>query len=232
MEPEAANSMQRWLGRTEIENEARGQTENLKDYLLRHTRLIPRDMVVLGNKLCDLVAQAHHEAQPFIAEYEIREVVRQAARLFGDEELRITANHLTAEAMPQNAAAHGYADFYTGDHPHGEEFQQLIAERLKQLLATLQYDRFSHDKLMAFRARADELLDSRANAVDVLWQHGILGYIDGPTIRSGRVVFYSATREDRLSLPQGKKGYALHPIMIDTIDELRGIGRPVYPYSH
>ncbi|MGZ4251094.1 MAG: hypothetical protein ACXVUE_22665 [Solirubrobacteraceae bacterium] len=49
-------------------------------------------------------------------------------------------------------------------------------------------------------------------------------------MREGRVVFYSAAREDRLNLPRNKRAYALHPIMIDTIDGIRGIGEPVEPY--
>lgn len=230
MDPKADDSMQRWLGLKTIQNEARDQSEGMKDYLLRHTRLIPRDIVMLGNMLCELIDQAHHEGQPFLSEHEIRERVSQAARRFGTEEVRIVANHLTAEAMPQDAASHGYAEFYTGDLPHGQAFQHTIAEKLTDLLAMLEYDRFNREKMLDFAQRGRELLDTRADPIDVLWQHGLLGYIEGPTIRNGRVVFYSATREDRLTLPQAKVGYALHPIMIDTIDELRGVGQPVHPY--
>jgi hypothetical protein len=230
MDPEAEDLMQRWLGLKEITNEARDQSEDIREYLLRHTRLIPRDVVILGNMLCGLISQARHEGQTFLAEYEIRQRVSQAARRFGTEELRVTANHLTAEAMPQDAETQGYADFYTGEVPQGKAFQNAIADKLTGLLARLEYDRFDRDSMLDFAQRAREMLDTKADPVDVLWQHGLLGYIDGDAIPTGRVVFYSATHEDRLTLPQGKVGYALHPILIDTVDELRGVGSPVHPY--
>jgi hypothetical protein len=230
MEPDAENSMERWLGRRRIYNEARDQEEDIKDYLLRHTRLIPRDVVVLGNMMCELIDDAQHEGQPFLTELEIRQIVGLAARRFGQEELCVVANHLTAEAMPPDAAEQGYADFYTADKDETRAYPQLIAERVAEVLGVLEFDRFEADRLLAFAELAAELIDTRAETVDVMWQHGLLGYIEGPSILDGRVVFYSAAREDRLRLPRNKPGYALHAIMVDTIDELRGVGQPVHPY--
>jgi hypothetical protein len=82
----------------------------------------------------------------------------------------------------------------------------------------------SRAKLLDFAQRARELLNTQAAPLDVLWQHSLLGYIDGSSIRRGRDVFYSATREDRLNQPQSKVGYALHPIMIDTTTSCAGSG--------
>jgi hypothetical protein len=228
MEPDAENSIQRWLGLTTISNEARQCDEDVKRYLLRHTRLIPRDVVVLGNMLCGLIDQAHHEHQPFLSELEIRQIVRQAARRFGQEELCVVANHLTAEAMPSNAADDGYADFYTGGRG-AEAFPLAIADRLAEMLAVVEHDRFGRGRLDILAEDLRDLIDTGADPLDVLWLHGLIGHIDGP-MREGRVVFYSAAREDRLSLPRNKRAYALHPIMIDTIDGIRGIGEPVEPY--
>ena len=228
MEPDAENSIERWLGLTTIYNEARQRDEDLKRYLLRHTRLIPRDVVVLGNMLCELIDQARHEQQPFLSQHEIRQIVRQAARRFGHEELCVVANHLTAEAMPFGAGDDGYADFYTGGRG-AEAFPIAIADRLAEMLAVVEHDRFSKVRLDALAEELHDLIDTRADPIDVLWLHGLLGYIEGP-MREGRVVFYSAAREDRLRLPRNKRAYALHPIMIDTIDGIRGIGDPVEPY--
>ncbi len=55
MAPGAPDPVQAWLGSTWIHNESRGVDEELFHYLLRHTRLIPRDLVSLGNSLSQLV---------------------------------------------------------------------------------------------------------------------------------------------------------------------------------
>ena len=178
--------------------------------------------------LCGLIDQAHHEQQPFLSEHEIRQVVRHAAGRFGREELCVVANHLTAEAMPAGAADDGYAAFYTGGRG-AEAFPLAIAERLAEMLSVVEQDRFGRARLEMLAEDMRDLIETRADPLDVLWRHGLLGYIEGP-MREGRVVFYSAAREDRLNLPRNKRAYALHPIMIDTIDGIRGIGEPVEPY--
>src|SRR5205823_1943848 len=50
-----------WLGVSEIENPLRGIRERVDDYLLRHTRLLPRDIVVIGNGLSREVAAAREQ---------------------------------------------------------------------------------------------------------------------------------------------------------------------------
>jgi hypothetical protein len=229
MAPDASTSVERWLGIGKIRNEARDQEEDMVDYLLRHTRLIPRDIVVLGNKLCELIDHARHHGQPFLAEHEVREVVQQAARRFGQEELLIAANHLTAEAMPPGAEGEGYAEFYTGEMQPGRPYQKRVARTLADLIGTLEHDRFGRERMAQFEDEACLLMDTRCSVPDVLWRHGLLGFVEG-SVRDGRVVFYSAAREDRLELPPNKRGYALHPILIDTVDDLKGVGRPVHPY--
>ena len=49
---DAADPVQRWLGRATIVDERRDQVERIEDFLLRHTRLLPRDIVSVGNDLC------------------------------------------------------------------------------------------------------------------------------------------------------------------------------------
>jgi hypothetical protein len=229
MKPSADTAIERWLGEATIHNERRGQDEAVKRYLLRHTRLIPRDVVVLGNRLCDLIDRTKDADQPFLSDGEIRDVVHQAARSFGNEELCVIANHLTAEAVPVGAVEGGFSEGWTGDAEGGEAYPLVIAERLAEMLELLQHDRFSKSDLDELAIELDDLIDTRADVLDVLWQHGLLGYVDGE-LETGSVIFYSAAREDRLKLPRNRRAYALHPIMIDTIDGLRGLGQPVEPY--
>jgi hypothetical protein len=229
MDTEADEPTVRWLGMTSIRNEARQRDEDPTRYILRHTRLIPRDVVVLGNMLCELIDHAKHEDQPFLSTDEVRETVHKAARAFGDEELFIVANHLIAESMPEGAVEGGYSDFYTDDTPVTSAYPGTIADRLREKLGVLREDRFTKPRLEDFAEEAADLIETRADALDVLWQHGLLGYVEGPR-KAGRVVFYSASREDRLTLPRDRAAYGVHPIMIDTVEGIRGIGEVVQPY--
>ncbi|HUO69774.1 MAG TPA: hypothetical protein VMU39_03275 [Solirubrobacteraceae bacterium] len=52
-----------WLGRTTIRNCAREVDESCEDYMLRHTRLIPRDIIELGNELSKQIAQLRSHDQ-------------------------------------------------------------------------------------------------------------------------------------------------------------------------
>jgi hypothetical protein len=225
--------IERWLGLREITNEVRKETEGIETYLLRHTRLIPRDVVVLGNMLCDTIDRVREHGQSFLAEEDIRAAVKRAAQRFGHEQLSIVANHVTAIAMPRGAAHHAYDDVYTTEGLEGIEggdaYQQAIVDQLSQLIGTLRRDRFSKERLLDFANACRAKFEWVNDLPSILWQNGLLGYIEG-SVMKGRTVFFATTREDNLLLPPSKVGYALHPILIDTVDGLRGVGAPVQAY--
>jgi hypothetical protein len=91
----------RWLGRTEIFNRARAVSEDVEDYLLRHTRLTQRDVVVLGNALCQHVADVRAEGGEELSDDVLRRVVGQVSRGFAGEQIRVCADRIgaTAEAL-------------------------------------------------------------------------------------------------------------------------------------
>jgi hypothetical protein len=52
VKPKAADPMERWLGTSTLRNPARNNAEeSYRDYLLRHTRFLPREIVEIGNKV-------------------------------------------------------------------------------------------------------------------------------------------------------------------------------------
>ena len=221
--------MRGWLGLREIYNPKREVNEDIESYLLRHTRLIPRDIVVLGNLICERFAM--REGEPLNQE-EIRAVVKSAARTFGKEQLAITANQVAAELMPGDAAALGYDNIFTGEdadeHEGGYGFLDVLQRDIREILEPVKVDRFSARKMNKLRERIDEQFDGSCDVLSVLWQNGLLGYLDGPLMTSS-AVFYEPTQEDTLVAPLKKAGYALHPIMIDSLDGITGVGQPVEP---
>jgi hypothetical protein len=107
-----------WLGIDRIENAKRGVSEDVERYLLRHTRLIPRDIVILLNMLHVEVNGSSYASSTARSE-RIRDVVARAARMFGSEQLGIAANQLAIGDLPVEAVEDNYVDIYSGEHPAG-----------------------------------------------------------------------------------------------------------------
>jgi hypothetical protein len=230
--------VEQWLGLSTITNEVRKREEPSDRYLLRHTRLIPRDVVAIGNDLANRIAR-----QGSLTATDVRASVRTLAKKSGREQLLICANQIAAEMMPEDAAAHGYDHFYTGESDQGTEesvpsgsvdetpaiqLHSELARDVSQLIGLVRYDRFGQKPFDRLRRAAEEKFGGEIDLPSILWQNGLLGYINGP-VREGQAVFYRADREDELSLPTSRGGYALHPVLIDAIDEISGVGAPIHP---
>jgi hypothetical protein len=221
-----------WLGIDKIYNPVRKLEEDIETYLLRHTRLIPRDLVVLGNRLCSEKARRLASGEGPLDGDAIRRVVRTTARTFGNEQLAICANQVAADLMPRQAAAFWFDNIYTGQD--GEKYEGGFAyidglvSVLRELLDGVRVDRFGRDRMSKLQERIRDAVPEACDILSVLWQNGLLGYTEGGILK-GQPFFYHATDEDRLKMPERKTGYVLHPVLIDSLDMIRGVGAPVEP---
>ncbi len=213
--------VQHWLGHRFIENRGRQIREPMLQYLLRHTRLLPRDIVILGNKLSELVSQARRNGHTEVAEEAIRQCVREVARSFGNEQLAICANHIASSGMPADAARRGYAEVYTGD----TEFSRGLVDDLRALLQAIGKDRFGRAELDIAAQLARERFGDGSDALSVLWQNRLLGYLE-LTADGVREVFFSEVSCDHFNLPLGATDYVLHSCLIDSVG-VRAVGAPV-----
>src|SRR5262249_27622857 len=148
LQPGVDSPIGRWLGRDAIWNRKREILEGCYDYLLRHSRLLPRDIVTLGNAICRLVADCKNNATNEIDEAELRAIVHQSAAAFGEEQLRICASHLAALCLPSGAARDGYAEFYVA----AEEYRRGMSDKFLEVLREgAGKDRLSADELASLR---------------------------------------------------------------------------------
>lgn len=220
-----------WLGRRTIDNPGRGVSERVEDYVLRHTRLLPRDLVVVGNALSREVAAAKARGAGALAPDTIRRVVDSCSAGFADMLLRVCANQIVADMMPANAVAQGYADVYLGD----TGYSRGVVEILRQVVLALETDRFDGVALNRARevagrrlnehVRPDSSLDPGLHVLDVLWQHGLLGY-EARDNDSDDIRFSATFDTNDFHLPLDRRGYVLHPCVAHTIP-IRAIGLPV-----
>src|SRR6202020_255178 len=61
--------------------------EGIEDYLLSHTRLIPRDIISLGNELSEEVLRQKHDGSEGVPSAALQRVVQRCAKRFGDSQL-------------------------------------------------------------------------------------------------------------------------------------------------
>ena len=214
-----------WLGRTTIGNPARGVEEHVEDYLLRHTRLIPRDVVDLGNALCEQVAELKAEGARSMPDDRLRRVVGDVARGFADEQIRVCANQIASDQVPALGGRDGSADYFVGSH----EYSDGCAEEVVAVLEELGGDRFGRDAVERLADLGHERFGGHQHIVDVLWQNGLLGH-DSMEPGAEHAHFYSPTGADSFHLPADKDSYVLHPCVPHRV-RLRHVGRvPVRGY--
>jgi len=186
---------------------------SIEDYLLGHTRLIPRDIISLGNELSEEVLrqkQAGHEGLPAAA---LAGVVQRCAKRFGDSQLAQCANQISSDLMPKNAALHDYSELFTST----QAYISGVQEDVRSFVRMIGVDQFSRADLVALQEVADLHFEKSTDLASVLWQNGLLGYVD----EGGRRRFYSMGDVEQFHFPPEVGTYVLHPCLVHAVG---GIG--------
>jgi hypothetical protein len=187
----------------------------IEDYLLSHTRLIPRDIISLGNDLNEEVLrqkQAGHEGLPPAA---LHRVVQRCAKRFGDSQLAQCANQISSDMMPAGAALHDYSELFTST----QAYISGVQEDVRSFVRLIGVDRFSRADLEALQEVADLHFEKATDLASVLWQNGLLGYVD----ESGRRRFYSMGDVEEFHFPPDVATYVLHPCLVYTVGGIRHV---------
>ena len=72
-----------WLSRSTVANTVRRCQEDIEAYLLRHTLLLPRDVVEMGNSLCDALERVFKRGVNSLNDAEVKAAVNRAAKQIG-----------------------------------------------------------------------------------------------------------------------------------------------------
>ena len=220
MAPRANDPIRAWFGRTDVMNERRGVREQLEHYILRHTRLIPRDVVTVGNLLCDVIASAKEAGLAAVPDREIRRVVGAAAKGFAEQQLTVCADQIAADMIPEHGATLGYDSFYTGSSQYADGvsgYGDALVEALIASIAAGRRDRLGGAALATLEAKFAERFPKYDHVLDVLWQNGLLGYRSDECREPEEVHFFAAATVDDFKLPRKQRGYALHPCVTHKV---------------
>ncbi len=222
-----AKNIENWLGLKEINNTKRNVTELVSDYLVRHSRSIPRDIIILGNSISAKILEIRNSNNNFeYFESELKEIVHFYAKRFAQEQIQISANHLTANLMPSEAFKLGIHKMYTSAYYGDQEYLNLsniFIEKIKEIILFIGKDRFNKSELIKAKDYAIKIFDvgSDLNIFDVLWQNGLLGF----DIDDNYSEFFTEISND-FKLPIHPTNFVFHSILIDLYD-LEAVGKPV-----
>jgi hypothetical protein len=209
-----------WLGVAQVTNEW-GAKERVEDYLIRHTRLIPRDVVSLGNELAEEVFRQKRAGRDRLPESALRDVVGRCAKRFGDSQLAQCANQVSSDLMPGNAALHSYSELYTST----QMYIRGVVEEMRSILRLIGAVRFPRRDLEGLREIANPYFEGATDVAAVLWLNGLLGYVDA----DGRDRYYSLGDVEDFNLPPDLDTYVVHPCLARSIGLDARQGAPAAP---
>jgi hypothetical protein len=203
-----------WLG---IDGEWAGPIGDgtIEDYLLSHTRLIPRDIISLGNELSEEVLRHKQAGQKGLSAAAVQAVVQRCAKRFGDSQLAQCANQISSDLMPKNAALQEYSELFTST----QSYISGVQEDVRSFVRMIGVDQFSRTDLETLQEMADLHFENPTNLASVLWQNGLLGYVD----ESGRRRFYSMGDVEQFHLPPDAPAYTLHPCLVYAVGGIQHV---------
>ena len=192
-----------------------GGDQNIEDYLLSHTRLIPRDIISLGNELSEEVLRRKQAGQDGLPPEAVEAVVQRCARRFGDSQLAQCANQISSDLMPENAALQEYSELFTST----QAYISGVQEDVRSFVRMIGVDQFSLTDLETLQEMADLHFEKATHLASVLWQNGLLGYLD----EAGRRRFYSMGDVEQFHLPPDADRYVLHPCLVYAVGGIRHV---------
>jgi hypothetical protein len=219
MKPALQSPVAAWLGREAIFNPVRRTNENLVAYLVRHTRLLPRDVIIIGNELSRAVGEAKAHGSE-ISETQIRDLVARSARVFGREQISIAANQIAADMMPAGATWFGLSEVHIGNDEGASAYGSAVESSLLETLRQTQTDRFPAKVLRSLGEEFCRAFGEQIDVPSILWQNGILGYV----AHDGSAIFREAVETEETRLPRTWETYVLHPTIVDVVGiPMRGL---------
>ncbi|HEY7147527.1 MAG TPA: serine/threonine-protein kinase [Streptosporangiaceae bacterium] len=185
----------------------------IEDFLLSHTRMIPRDIISLGNELSEEVLRQKQAGQAGLSPAALQGVVQRCAKRFGDSQLAQCANQISSDLMPANAALRNYSELFTST----QAYISGVQEDVRSFVRMIGVDRFPRADLEALQEVADLHFEKATDLASVLWQNGLLGYID----ETGQRRFYSMGDIEEFHFPPEVDTYVLHPCLVQSVGGIR-----------
>ena len=211
--------IQNWLGIENVVNEHRNNIEeDITDYLLRHTRCLPREIVEIGNALATTIGRNNVIGKKLDSK-EIRSLIGSKARTLAVKGLEEVAHHLMAlEGVRQETFGTfelykvWMTDILTGTFLSEIKSEQFDFNQLNSA------EKEFHKKVTWWNSDSG----AKLNVYDIFWQHGFIGVQRNGDPEEIVRFFHSYSHsqgEPTSKLPVGRlvNFYFLHSSLVDGI---------------
>ncbi len=186
-----------WLGIDTLTNE-NNEIEKIEQFILRHTRLVPRDIINICNGLAPLNEQRAINPELNASQW-IKEIVLKESEKIGEELITICAKNIKINAMPINIAQYECSDIYTSD----KYYAKGTSARLLEILSQYKNTPMTFNTIENMNSDANIVFGKDIHLSDILWQNGAVGFVDD----NETVHFYAQKFHGATLLPRNKKRY-------------------------
>jgi hypothetical protein len=117
--------------------------------------------------------------------------------------------------MPESAALHDYSELFTST----QTYISGVQDDLRSFVRLIGVDRFSRADLEALQEVVDLHFQQATDLASVLWQNGLLGYVD----ETGRRRFYSMGDVEDFHFPPDVATFVLHPCLVYAVGGIQHV---------
>lgn len=194
--------------------------EDLDQYIVRHTMLMPRDIINIGNQFYRTVMSITNGRSNLEI---LKQAVRFTAKQIAIEQLRIASLMMSTKWIYNGAYEDDVASFFFDDN-----FVEGVQRKLEELILSIKKDRFSNKTLVRrINDKHKFGFDQKDKPFNSLFVAGLLGYVRNDDTGNKSEIFFSESRESQFQLPMYQKEYVFHSSLIDHLS-IKPSKKPVY----
>lgn len=204
-------------------NRNNGIQEPVKNYILRHTMLLPRDVINIGNVFHEKISSATFNMDHQAA---LKESVNYVAKQLAKEQIAVASILISTNWIHKGATEDGSYNVYISP-----EMTESVSDILVRVISGIGKDRFSRAELAHAikKLRSIQAIPFKdpKEPFDALFRAGLLGYVEENPDMKAKEIFFSESAKTPFSLPLSHSEYVFHSCLIDYAS-IKPIGGPVY----
>lgn len=214
-----------WLSLSTVNNVSRNLVEHLDDYIIRHTRMVPRDIVLMGNAISSIRAENGN-----VDVSDLKTTVSEIARVLARESMRICV--IEALASSSSYVAEILAS-------SGDDFEQsmydVFFEKFEDLFAVVESESLSKQDFEAaivtvgLGYEADYAADADPfyRFENIMWRRGLIACKSDVSRNEGWAFNWSRKTDSDL-IPSSAQFVGFHSCLIDLYRLRVNSERPIY----
>jgi hypothetical protein len=194
-----------WFGLDIIHNKKRNIDENILEYIIRHTGISPRDIVLVGNELARLKSDIRGDIG--LIECYIRDTVSKSARTIGQAVFAYCISLFSEK-------------FSKPYEKYGDEFNKK-SEAVKELFRDSNKDCLSWQDIESIMLKINKEFDNKSKSqelFDLLWRNGGIGYLEYSSNDIEEEYFYRDSNFEHFNLPRHKDKYVISSCLKEYLE--------------